>query len=283
MKKLLLLLMLTSCFTLATALDPYFQELDNTSAKSAGLLIALFGDSRRMFANEFFAKADAYFHGGFYPGIFDQPMREGHAHMTEAGNEHEEQEEREGHHDEDENFLGKPRDIIDKFGRNFYFTQHRHLTGGNEREMLPWIKLAADLDPQNPETFVTGAYWLRRLKRPKDAEAFLREGLASNPDSFEILTELGRLYVEDKHDPKTARNILNLALAKWNVHAARGEKPDPTAREQIYGELAQMDKAEGNLRQWLADLEALEADSPDKAAVEKTIVEVKSKLAEAKQ
>ena len=275
MKKLLLVLMLCCCFTLATALDPYFQELERSRAGSASLLVALFGDSRRLFANHFFAKADAYFHGGFYPGIFDQPMREGHSHMTEEGNEHEQQEEREGHHDE-ENFLGAPRDIIDKFGRNFYYTQHTHLAGGNEREMLPWIKLAASLDPQSPDAYVTGAYWLRRLKKPQEAEAFLREGLYANPGSYEVLLALGRLYLDDKHDRKTARNIFHLAVAKWNAQQARGEKPDPVVCGEIYGELVKLDQAEGNKAQELADLEKLQNYSPDKDSIGKTIAALKA-------
>jgi tetratricopeptide (TPR) repeat protein len=277
MKKVLLALMITCCFTLATALEPYFQELEKSASGSASLLVALFGDSRRLFANHFFAKADAYFHGGFYPGIFDQPMREDHSHLTQEGNEREEKEDKGGHHDED-NFLGAPRDIIDKFGRNFYFTQHRHLSGGNEREMLPWIRLAADLDPQSPDTYITGGYWLRRLKRPQEAEAFLREGLYANPDSYEILLALGRLYFEDKHEPKTARNLFHLALGKWNAQQARGDKPDAVICGEIYGELVRLDEAEGDKVQQLADLENLQNFSPDREGMAKTIAALKAEL-----
>jgi tetratricopeptide (TPR) repeat protein len=271
MRKVLLALIIACCFTLATALEPYFEELHGTTLNSSSVLVSLLGDSRRMFANHFFSKADAYFHSGFYPGIFDQPEAAGHEHIREEAHGEEA-----GHHEEEETFLGAPRDFIDRFGRNFYPTIHTHLHGGNEREMLPWLKLSADLDPQNVETFITGAYWLERLQKPKEAEQFLREGLWANPDSHEILLELGRIYAHDKNDPATARNLFNLALKKWQLHDARGEKPDPEACDQIYGELVRLDKQEGNRSQLLSDLEELEKFSPDKEAIARSIADLKA-------
>jgi tetratricopeptide (TPR) repeat protein len=225
-----------------------------------------------MFANHFYSKADAYFHSGFYPGIFDRALAEGHADMKGKAEDP-------THHDEDETFMGAPRDWIDRFGRNFYPTIHTHLSGGNEREMLPWLKLASELDPQNVETYITGAYWLDRLKKPKEAEEFLREGLWSNPDSYEILLELGRLYVNDKHDYPTARNLFNIALKKWQLHDARGDKPDPEACDQIYGELVRMDKEGSDRQQLLLDLEQLEKFSPEREVVAQSIAELKAQLA----
>ena len=274
MRKVLLALIIACVFTLATALDPYFEEFRGTTLSSSSVLVSLLGDSRRMFANHFFSKADAYFHSGFYPGIFDQPEAAGHEHIAEEAHG-----EAGGHHEENETFLGAPRDFFDRFGRNFYPTIHTHLHGGNEREMLPWLKLSADLDPQNVETFITGGYWLDRLKKPKEAEEFLREGLWANPDSYEILLELGRIYANDKQDPSTARNLFHLALKKWQLHDARGDKPDPEACDQIYGELVRLDKHDGDRRQLLSDLEALEKVSPDKEAVARSIAEVKAQLA----
>ena len=41
------------------------------------------GDSRQLFANHFFTKADVYFHSGYYPSVFDQAIG-GAPHMTAA-------------------------------------------------------------------------------------------------------------------------------------------------------------------------------------------------------
>ena len=95
------------------------------------------GDSRRLFATHFLMKADAYFHNGYYPGIFDEaksfdeahiaeettskeiPTRSEHAH---AENEQEHAEDNEAEH----GFLGEARDWIDRFSRHFYPSVHSH-------------------------------------------------------------------------------------------------------------------------------------------------------------
>src|SRR5258708_32422791 len=54
------------------------------------------------------------------------------------------------------------------------------------------------------------------FRSPQQAKAFLREGLRSNPNSYEILFELGRLYSENYHDTNRARDIWELAARRWN-------------------------------------------------------------------
>ena len=58
-------------------------------------------------------------------------------------------------------FSGRPKDGIERFGRHFFPTIHTHLHDGNEREILPWLKLSAEMDPTQIETYVTASYWLR--------------------------------------------------------------------------------------------------------------------------
>src|SRR4051794_9013946 len=72
---LVLLLLLTLCFSLATCLQPRVTHWGNR-AQGDGMMKALMGDGRRIFANHFFTKADVYFHSGYYPSIFDQGHRE---------------------------------------------------------------------------------------------------------------------------------------------------------------------------------------------------------------
>ena len=141
------------------------------------------------------------------------------------------------------NFLGKPKDWIEQFGRNFFPTVHTHLEGPNAREIMPWLKLSAEMDPKRIDTYVTASYWLRtRLDKPNEAEQFLREGLRANPDSHEILLELGRVYFYNKNNPRVARNIWELALNKWRRQDLAGENPDPHVQEEILGELVRDDQ-----------------------------------------
>jgi hypothetical protein len=85
----------------------------------------LLGDSSRMFANSFFVKADAYYHSGYYPTIFDNNAAFQTPHMAEdtgAVNSK--------NQGEETSFIGPPRDWIDAFGRHFFPDRHTHLDEG---------------------------------------------------------------------------------------------------------------------------------------------------------
>ena len=143
-------------------------------------------------------------------------------------------------------FLGKPANVIDKFGRHFFPSEHRHLAATDEREILPWLRLAAQMDPGRVETYTVAAYFLRqRLNKPKEAEGFLREGLRENPGSFEILFELGRLVEENQKDLQRARNIYELAYQRWMEKESGKEEPNLFSRQQILSHLAGVVEAQG--------------------------------------
>ncbi|NBR86974.1 MAG: hypothetical protein EB141_06630 [Verrucomicrobia bacterium] len=232
----------------------------------------LLGESRRAFAMHAFIKADAYFHSGFYPSVFDlaQVADRNKTHLEEsiksAGNEH---------HDHD----AKPapaRDWLEAFGNHFHPSQHRHLERfGDEREILPWLRLAAELDPQRVETYTVAAFWLRdRLNKVNDAEQFLREGLRANPQSYEILYELGRLYAENDRDVPRARAVLELAIERWLKQEARKADPDKQGYGQILAQLADLEERAGNLDRALAHFARLKQVSPAPETVQKRIDEL---------
>ncbi|MGA2748510.1 MAG: hypothetical protein ABSG59_07020 [Verrucomicrobiota bacterium] len=279
-------LLLVCCFTLATVLDPAVTRIrgQSHSAETGGVLAVLMGDSRRLFANEFFAKADAYFHSGFYPTIFDKGATDEPAHISEEAHKSQEERAKPEHEEGEGTFLGPPRDWIERFGRHFYPTQHTHLHGGNEREILPWLKLSAEMDPQRIDTYVVAAYWLRTsLNKPDEAEKFLREGLRANPDSYEILLELGRVYYYNRKDARMARNIWSLALDKWRRQEAADLKPDPHAYEQTLGEMVRADRDLGDPAQLLGDLQQLLPVSHNKETIQGYIDEAKAKMARPEQ
>lgn len=195
-------------FSLGTVIHGWYLAWEGNRADASNMLVVLLGDSRRMFASYFFAKADVYFHSGYYPSIFDNREAFQTAHMAEdaemvewknTGDEHE--------------FLGDSHDWIDRFGRHFFPSEHTHLDdggackhhdhrheeqgehgGGLEREILPWLWMSARLDPQRIETYTVASYWIcERLGNVDEAERFLMEGLRENPSSYEILFEIGRI------------------------------------------------------------------------------------------
>jgi tetratricopeptide (TPR) repeat protein len=270
---LVLVLLVAACFSLATVVQPRAESWSRRG-ETDGVLKVLLGDGRRLFANQFFVEADVSFHSGYYPSVFDQtPAREERGHLTgdegASGDEHERK----------MKFLDPPRDLLERFGRHFLITEHTHLQGGNEREVLPWLKISADLDPQRVETYTVAAYWLRtRLGKVREAESFLREGLRNNPNSYELLFELGRLYSENEHDPARARNVWELALRRWREQEPKKAEPDTLALEQIAINLGRLEEKAGNLGRAVDYLETARAVSPKPEALQQQIEDLKRKM-----
>lgn len=269
-------LLLTIAFCMATALQSPFDRVTTNSGSS--LLVSVLGEGRRLFANHFFSKADAYFHRGYYPTIFDRRPSTAPTHLQEAS----EGEKHDDHDEEGGDFLKRPTDWIDRFGRNFFPSKHSHLGeggGGEEREILPWLRLTAELDPQKIETYTVAAYWLRtRMGRSDEAEQFLREGLRANPGNAEITLELGLIYKENRKDPERARNVLELARHRWEEQNRQGAKPAPFVYERIIGQLERLEEEQGSWKEALSYLEILKRISPIPDAIEKQIEELKPKV-----
>lgn len=305
-----LALLASTALTASTVIGPWFLTWQGSNARSDSLLQTVFGDARRLFGNHFYAKADAYFHNGYYPGMFDvqEGPRESHLAATAAGQ-----------HDHDEDFLGPPRDWIEGFGRHFFPSRHSHLgehdhdhhdcadckssghdkdhhqhataqghshgavadeaarRRGDERQMLPWLKLSAELDPHRVETFVVTAYWLRTaLQQVDEAEQFLRQGLRQNPGDCEILFELGRIASEDRKDVSRARNIWELALKNWNQLEPARQEEKVMLRGQILGRLAKLEEGAGNRTRAIEHLTVLKGASPNPQAIQNWIDELKA-------
>jgi tetratricopeptide (TPR) repeat protein len=282
---LLLLALLIFCFGLAADLQPKFQALENRRRQSNNFFNLLLGDSSRMFANSFFVKADAYYHSGFYPTIFDNNSNFKTPHVAEdtgTVTSH-------NQGGEDESFMGPPRDWIDAFGRHFIPNRHTHLDEGGPTgdlskssevgEILPWLKLSAELDPENIQTYTVTAYWLRiRMHKDKEAEQVLREGLRHNPQSYEILFELGRLYDESYHDVSRARNVWELAVRYWLKLSPEDQKENKLIFEQITTHLGQLEKNAGNLPQAINWFHAAQKVSATPGDLQKRIDEIQAKM-----
>ena len=259
-------LLLVVCFCLATDLSFWFQTWQGNRADSANLMAVALGDARRMFANHFFIKADAYFHSGFYPTIYDNLQSYQTPHIAEDSGA------MQGKNSGDETtFLGKPRNWIDRFGREFFPSVHTHLTEGGAngeekegdvREILPWMKLSSELDPKRVETYTVTAYWLRRLGKPDEAEDFLRAGLKENPGDPELLFDLGRLYLESGPDPVRARNVWEAGLRNLEKLPEGDKGENIFVTEQILAALASLEEKANNLDKAAALLERSESPLP---------------------
>ena len=294
-------LLAMTAFCLATTVEPWFQGWAGNRNQSGNLLQIAFGDGRRLFAKQAFTKADAYFHNGYYPTIYDNNEGYEKAHIVEDMHKPAEEEE------EEANFLGKPKDWIDRFGRNFYPARHTHLGdsgcgssccqrkksdpehdhehaeekkagGAPEREILPWLSLSVELDPERTETYVVSAYWLRRsMNKSKEAQQFLREGLRANPGDSELLYELGCIHDEDRKDTALARNLWELALNNLPAWQQRRGQTNVLLHAQLLGHLATLEEQQTNYTRAIDHLSALKEFSPNRDSIAKWINDVKAK------
>jgi tetratricopeptide (TPR) repeat protein len=285
-----MLLLLVTAFSVAAWVEPRYQARQRS--ESHDMVSFLLGDSRRLFANHFFVKADVYFHSGFYPTIFDNQESFKTPHMAEDAGA------LKGHNEGDETaFMGPPRDFIEAFGRHFIPSEHTHLDeggaqgtngvdldlgekGGEVREILPWLKISAELDPNRIETYTVTAYWLRRrMGKVDEAEGFLREGLRANPYNPALLYELGRIYHEDRKNDAHARNLWELAVRKLDEQKAAKSEQDNFILFQLTLSLARLDEDHGNLASGIQWLERAKTVAPIPADIEKSIEEDREKLA----
>lgn len=254
--------------SLATWLAPRVETWSGARAGAPNVLAVMLGDGRRLFANHFFTRADVYFHSGYYPSVFDDKrLHERPAMADQSAEAHDHT-----GHEETDDVLGQPRDWVDRFGRNFFVTRHTHLQPGRQREMLPWLRLAATLDPHHVENYTISAFWLRtQLGKVDEAEQFLREGWRLNPDSPEILFELGQLLSANRKDVERARNVWELAYRKWHRQETAGWKPDPFVLEQILANLVQLEYEQENHARTLEHLRELKGISPFPEEIQRQI------------
>ncbi|MEJ0090667.1 MAG: hypothetical protein WDM80_13110 [Limisphaerales bacterium] len=188
-------------------------------------------------------------------------------------------------------FMAPPRDWIEAFSRHFFPSRHTHLDeGGPEdslgssdevREILPWLKLSTELDPQNVQNYTVTAYWLRqRMHKADEANQVLLEGLRQNPGSCDILFELGRLYAESYHDTNRAENVWMAAAKNW--HPIEGTDDAKAANDFIYEKITtQLGDSERNAGHWhqaIQWFQAAQKVSRAPEALQERIDEIKKEM-----
>jgi hypothetical protein len=273
--ELCLPLLLVGGFCLATDLSLWFQAWPGNRAASSNLMTVAIGDAQRLFADHFFVKADAYFHSGMYPTIYDNRQSFQTPHIAEDSGA------MKGKNIGDETrFLGQPRNWIDAFGRQFYPSVHTHLSEGGANgkegegtvgEILPWLKLSTELDPKRVEVYTVTAYWLRRMDKIDESEQELREGLKENPGDPQLLFDLGRLFFEARQNPISARNVWEAGLRNLASLSDKDSDHDKFISEQILASLAHLEETEHHTNQAIGWLERLKKVSTTPQAVQQWI------------
>jgi len=272
---------LVLAFGLAAKIGPLEEQRLRDSGESDENPVAYWlGDSSRLFANSFFVKADAYFHSGYYPTIFDNNASFRTPHIGEDSGTMESK-----NSGDDETIFSHPNNWVERFELNFFPSSHTHLDQGGAdgsgateiKEIMPWLKLSADLDQKRVETYLVTAYWLRvRLHKVDEAESCLRDGLRENPGSAAILYELGQLYREGRNNYPQARNLYLAALHNWGQENSGKTDQDLFLLEHILSALFLLEKHEGNTAAAIGYLKSLKRISPRPDSIQEQIDELVS-------
>jgi len=148
---------------------------------------------------------------------------------------------------------------------------HQHAEGQSSREIVPWLLMAAKMNPHALDLILVGAFWLHHeAGELAMAQQLLIEAQIANPYQYEIQLERGRLYLH-MGNVAAARDRFNAALAFWpsdrppDDPAARNDK----ARLLLYRSLVH--EVEGEKDQAIAALRESLRLYPERVHLEERI------------
>lgn len=184
----------------------------NPAVKPAGLeaqdshaAASLLGQFRTSLSSWMFLRADLYLHGG----VEMRPLTEAELKAGRKGVGNSESKDKPQLHNDDivvtvvpakhQDFRGWSGDIEREVSSYRDMKGHKH---NNPKSTLPLFRLMTWLDPQFVPGWTTGATilrWEQTAEGEKKALSFLQQGLSNNPNSIDILTQIGFIYM--RRDP----------------------------------------------------------------------------------
>jgi tetratricopeptide (TPR) repeat protein len=189
----LVIVSLALLFT-AIVLERHVKGIDREFGlyKDSGFLSSVFTGFKKFVARECWIQADIYLHQGLIHE-YDEEHGEEHDLLSMPHNE-------EQHHHKSV----KPHPLKPYNREDFSTIQHK--TDLDDRDILPWLRLTAYMDPHLTKAYANGGHWLAwRLEETEQAIEFLEEGLKNNPGAPDILAEIGILYL-DPHNTLGTRD-----------------------------------------------------------------------------
>ncbi|MDD3089922.1 MAG: hypothetical protein PHT95_08270, partial [Candidatus Omnitrophica bacterium] len=120
----------------------------------------ILGEARSIVSNMSILQADLYLHGG--AGHFFDEHEGGLAiGKSDSHDAHEDHEDHEHHDISHDN--GTPAGLFNPLIRiadAVAVTEHKHLSGKEEAEIVPWLYFSARIDPSNTTAYTLTSYWL---------------------------------------------------------------------------------------------------------------------------
>jgi tetratricopeptide (TPR) repeat protein len=229
------------------------------------IIARLLGSGRVAVSGHFYEVADLYFHRGV-----------GHQHARKARN-----------------------DLFFRINAVLHPATPIHLAGHDVRDIMPWLRLATQIEPQNVEAYLVTAFWLGRMGERRAARGVLAEARRNNPFAEEIALEEGRLFLKEQDYGRAYASFSRcLALldragvtndeARYDQRAALLYKAaieemrhDTTSVVRTYARLLDLNPADPNIR---ARCERMRAGGPvagaSDAAIQSVLASEDAKRAE---
>lgn len=212
---LICFLLWTLAFTLACRLLPGASGArDGQDSVAARLL----GSSRVALGDSFYERSDTYFHRGV-----------SHRHEVAFSNT-----------------------LFQLWREALQPSLHLHTEGYSLSEIMPWMRLTTQLDPQKVEAYLTMAYLLKRLRRLSTAERVLLEAQSANPHDHRILEERARLAFQLGLDDKAAR-LLEVGIRLWPGPLDRDDPEAALELARMYSLRALLHEMRGEVQAALDD------------------------------
>ena len=163
-----------------------------------------------------------------------------HAHDHEhEGEGHEDHEDHEDHHEEHHEVATLIPTAQTDF-RGFVGTLQReiqpwqdpsaeHVHGGGS-ELLPWYRVLTIANPKHVRGYMIGSWWLTKQDTPgerdfgvKQAQGFVEEGIANNPDAFTLHIMRGRIMIAQERYAEAVADFAAARDAALKIRTPQGE------------------------------------------------------------
>jgi tetratricopeptide (TPR) repeat protein len=209
------------------------QHTGNESAETETASVYILGPARALLSKSLYKRADVYFHKGA-SGIKEAAFNS----------------------------------IFQKWKKAICPNKHAHTQGNETSEILPWLRLASQTDPQNIEIYLVACFWLvGDCGRPDLALAAISEAQQKNPERYELLLEEARIHLSLSNNMNAIRALET--ARKLMQHQPNDAEQASIDLDFIHLSLSYLFEADDDLEQSISAMAALAKHKPTHSTLER--------------
>jgi tetratricopeptide (TPR) repeat protein len=204
----------------------------------------ILGELRATTGDFLYAKSQTYMHNGVVYRS-DAAHARGTRHVEEDEDDHEQ----EGHEGEVALIRSRENDFRGLIG--YFERQVKPFDAPGQRsgapsgvELLPWYRLMTVIDPTNVMSYISGGYWLARVREHEKALEMIDEGLENNPGhplNFQLYLSKASIYSRQKNYEAALAEVEKGVEWALKVRPESGEIGTRLTGRLIWSEMAEED------------------------------------------